>query len=601
MFQLPAIVLKENTPDHVCAAIAAILNRQTSCHAQMTFLDHVVGLARYMMHLARIEACVWTDFSIQKIQQRMQNEVGGTSLVAEKIAKTWGLVLHIISIWDDKCLLGKEATYLSAYGPVTGLAEMMVFQELDAEGRTRLAEMWCRQAGVRDELDVAALRRNEKSSTIFKVSTMYACKFMLNRKGQIQKGRMPRDVDGLHHRVLVLFKIRATIAYWVLKGSADGFGAAWEAIQKLKPELLQPRVSKDDPVSVYGKLAAICEPTNVMSESFVFNSQNPNNVRALASRLGSTPLSSVTQQITVAMPEDVLAKLREEGLMQRNRKKKWVQNEVQATMSRSFSMILCDQASDVVLQAGEERWSQLVQLLAEGRKAECCALIEIIMTGENASQGEWGRVWEVLVALLRTPCPDEAEWSTVFDSSDRRPKLFSNVWPVKGFASETYDARYTRRYTLDKNGTEESESKKEKEKGALAVSPHDLMCIGGKWLDLSMCNECGQHAVTHYCAMHRVPTCTNCLHYSFPACRAMGAVWLVTENADESEAHLRRLLAWQDRAFGARGLLLTRQQRKSIALAATLLSLSVAPAPGAFALCTCKSTGTTRSTSTHTH
>ena len=147
-YPLPALVLRETTPDHVCAAIAAILNRQTSCHAPMTFLDHVVGLARYTMHLARTDGCLWTDFSIQKLHQRMLNEIGGTSLKPEMIAKTWGLVLHMVSIWDEKCLLGKEATYLSAYGPLTGLSEMMLFQELDAEGLARLAQMWCKQAGI---------------------------------------------------------------------------------------------------------------------------------------------------------------------------------------------------------------------------------------------------------------------------------------------------------------------------------------------------------------------------------------------------------------------------------------------------------------------
>ena len=53
------------------------------------------------------------------------------------------------------------------------------------------------------------------------------------------------------------------------------------------------------------------------------------------------------------------------------------------------------------------------------------------------------------MVLLNTPCPDEAEFSTLFDATDLRPKLFSNVWPVKGFASETYDSRFLSRYKLE--------------------------------------------------------------------------------------------------------------------------------------------------------
>ena len=127
---------------------------------------------------------------------------------------------------------------------------------------------------------------------------------------------------------------------------------------------------------------------------------------------------------------------REEGIRERNMRKVWAPNEVQGTISPIFDCTLSDQTADVVLQAGS-RWSQLV----EGKTEEGPALLKSIMTGDTASQHEWGRIWEALVVLLNTPCPDEAEFSTLFDATDLRPKLFSNV-ACQGFRKRNLRLRF---------------------------------------------------------------------------------------------------------------------------------------------------------------
>ena len=96
---------------------------------------------------------------------------------------------------------------------------------------------------------------------------------------------------------------------------------------------------------------------------------------------------------------------------------------MQEIISRHCNSTRRDQVADVVLQAGTDQWVTLLQLAEQGQLAQLEELIRGFME-ENASQDEWKDVTNTVVAFLNTPSQDEAEFPTLLESTDQRPKLF---------------------------------------------------------------------------------------------------------------------------------------------------------------------------------